>query len=102
MKSENLKIAAEKAKIEINDEIDNFIHRLDNASENPNDFITMTELEEEWRSLSLKTHKTYSDLVSESISTLGTKELNISKKPIPQGRNPTEAKGKEKEVAPYP
>ena len=80
MKSDDLKTAAEKAKIEINDEIDDFIHRLDKASENPDDFITMTHLEEEWRALSLKTHKIYSDMVSESLSVLDTKELNTSKK----------------------
>lgn len=80
MKSDELKTAAEKAKVEISDEIDDFIHRLDKASENPDDFITMTQLEEEWKNLSLKTHKIYSDLVSQSISALDTKELNASKK----------------------
>ena len=80
MKSDDLKTAAEKAKIEINDEINDFIHQIDKASENPDNFITMTQLEEEWRALSLQTHKIYSDMVSESLSSLDTKEINASKK----------------------
>lgn len=80
MKTDDLKSAAERAKTDINDEIDEFIEKLNKASDDPNNFITMTQLEEEWRRLSLKTHKIYSDLVSGSISALDTKEINRSKK----------------------
>ena len=40
----------------------------------------MTEIENEWRQLSLSTHKTYSDFVSHGVSSLDTKELNKAKK----------------------
>lgn len=80
MKTEDLKSAAERAKTDINDEIDEFIEKLNKASDDPDNFITMTQLEEEWRRLSLKTHKIYSDLVSDSISALDTKEVNRLKK----------------------
>jgi len=80
MKSDDLKQAAIKAKHEIVDELDEFIEKVDKATTDPNNFITMTQLEEEWRKLSLKTHKIYSDLVSETLSAIDTKELNSTKK----------------------
>ena len=49
MKKQQLRASAEKAQIEINDQINQFIAKLDKASEDPNDFITMSELETEWR-----------------------------------------------------
>ena len=58
-----LKEAALKAKIEISDEIDRFIDKLDKAAADPEHSISMTEIENEWRQLSLSTHKTYSDFV---------------------------------------
>ena len=72
--------AAEKAQIEINDQINQFIAKLDKASEDPDDFITMSELETEWRQLSHGTNKTYSDMLSHALSALDTKELNKAKK----------------------
>ena len=80
MKSDDLKQAAIKAKHEIVDELDEFIEKVDKATTDPNNFITMTQLEEEWRKLSLKTHKIYSDMVSETLSAIDTKELNSTKK----------------------
>ena len=72
--------AAARAKIEIDNQIDQFIDKLDRASKHPEDFITMSQLESEWRQLSQATHKTYSDLVSKALSTLDTKELESTKK----------------------
>ena len=80
MKKQNLRVAAEKAQIEINDQINQFIAKLDEASDDPNDFITMTALESEWRKLSQATSKSYSGLVSEALCALDTKELNKAKK----------------------
>ena len=83
-----LKEAALKAKIEISDEIDRFIDKLDKAAADPEHSISMTEIENEWRQLSLSTNKTYSDFVSHGVSSLDTKELNKAKKEhLPQGRN---------------
>ena len=66
MKKQQLRASAEKAQIEINDQINQFIAKLDKASEDPNDFITMSELETEWRQLSHGTNKTYSDMLGVS------------------------------------
>lgn len=89
MKKQQLRAAAEKAQIEINDQINQFIAKLDKASEDPDDFITMSELETEWRQLSHGTNKTYSDMLSHALSALDTKELNKAKKLLPQGRDPS-------------
>lgn len=80
MKSEELKQIALKAQCNINDEINSFIQKLDAATDDPDNFITMTQLEEEWGKLNSKTHKLYSDMVSESLTAVDTKELNSAKK----------------------
>ena len=61
MKKQKLKELLEQTKVEIADEL-------------------VTELEKQWKELSLKTHKIYSDLVSKSLSSVESKELRISKK----------------------
>lgn len=80
MKIDDLKLAATKAKVDIDDEINAFIQKLDQATNDPDNFISMTEIEEEWRVLSNKTHKIYSDMVSQSLSAIDTRELNSAKK----------------------
>lgn len=47
MKKDKLRAAAAKAQIEINDQINQFIAKLDQASDDPDDFITMSKLEAE-------------------------------------------------------
>lgn len=87
MKKQKLKELLEQTKVEIADELDSFIEKIDSSTDDPNNFLTMTELEKQWKELSLKTHKIYSDLVSKSLSSVESKELRISKKTIPPGRN---------------
>lgn len=89
MKKQQLRAAAEKAQIEINDQINQFIAKLDKASEDPDDFITMSELETEWRQLSHGTNKTYSDMLSHALSALDTKELNKAKKASSSRKGPS-------------
>ena len=79
-KSDELKQAAIKAKCSLNEELDAFIQKIDKATDDPHNFITLTQLEEEWRRLSLKTNKIYSDMVSEALTAIDTKELNSAKK----------------------
>lgn len=86
MKTEELKIAAEKAKTDISDEIDDFINMLDRQTDDPEHFITMTELEQKWRELSLKTHKSYSDMVASAISSIESRGLDASKKDSSSGK----------------
>lgn len=89
MKTDEFKKAVAQAKIEINDKLEEFLQRVDKASDDPDNFITMTELEREWRELKLSTSKTYSDLVSKMLSSMDTKELNKSKKVISSGKAST-------------
>ena len=77
---QKLKELLEQTKVEIADELDSFIEKIDSSTDDPNNFLTMTELEKQWKELSLKTHKIYSDLVSKSLSSVESKELRISKK----------------------
>jgi len=80
MKKQKLKELLEQTKVEIADELDSFIEKIDSSTDDPNNFLTMTELEKQWKELSLKTHKIYSDFVSKSLSSVESKELRISKK----------------------
>lgn len=80
MKKDKLRAVAEQAQIEINDQINQFIAKLDKASDDPNDFITLSKLEAEWRNLSQATNKSYSKLVSNALTELDTQELAQAKK----------------------
>ena len=63
MKKQKLKELLEQTKVEIADELDSFIEKIDSSTDDPNNFLTMTELEKQWKELSLKTHKIYSKSV---------------------------------------
>ncbi len=80
MKKQEFKNAIARAQIEINDQINAFRERVEKATDDPENFISMTELEREWQQLRLSTSKTYSDLVSKALSSFDNKELNSSKK----------------------
>lgn len=80
MKKQQLRAAALKAQVEITDQINQFIAKLDEASDDPDDFLTMSALEAEWRLLSRGTGKTYTDLISHALNAVETKELNQAKK----------------------
>lgn len=80
MKKQKLKELLEQTKVEIADELDSFIEKIDSSTDDPNNFLMMTELEKQWKELSLKNHKIFSDLVSKSLSSVESKELRISKK----------------------
>ena len=63
MKKDELIAAASKAKIEINDQIDEFITALEKGTADPEDFASFSEIEKMWHNLKLGTHKTYSDMM---------------------------------------
>lgn len=73
------KIASD-AKLEIGHKIDEFISELQNGTSNPDEFITITQLEEKLALLRSSTTKTYSDIVSTYLSSLDEKELIKRKK----------------------
>lgn len=80
MKKDELIAAAEKAKIEINDQMEEFIESLERGTANPDDFVSFSQIETMWRDLNLMTHKTYSDMMNVALSALDTREVNDSKK----------------------
>ena len=80
MDKKKLITAASKVKDDVREEIDSFIARLESATDDPDDFITMSQLESEWRTLQLSTHKKYSELVSSAMSSMDTKEIHELKK----------------------
>ena len=80
MYKQKLMEAVSKTKDDINDEIDSFISKIESSTENPENFISMSKLESEWRSLQLSTHKKYSELVASAMSSMDTKDVHESKK----------------------
>ncbi len=80
MKKEELIAAANKAKLEINDQIDEFIESVDRGTRDQEDFASFTEFENLWHTLSMRTHKTYSDMINKTLSSLDTPEVNAAKK----------------------
>ena len=80
MKKDELLAVASKAKIEINDQIDEFIESLQQGTADPENFASFSEIEAMWRNLKLNTHKTYSDMMAVALSSLDTQEVNDSKK----------------------
>ncbi len=80
MKKDELIAAASKAKIEINDQIDEFIESLEQGTADPENFTSFSKIETMWRNLKLGTHKTYSDMMAVALSSLDTQEVNDPKK----------------------
>lgn len=80
MKKDELIAAASIAKIEINDQIDEFIEALEQGTTDPEKFASFSEIETLWHNLKLGTHKTYSDMMAIALSSLDTQEVNESKK----------------------
>ncbi len=80
MKQQEIEEAVARAQIEINDQLNAFKEKLAKATDDPEHFISMSELENEWQQLRLSTSKTYSDLVSKALSSFDNKRLNASKK----------------------
>ena len=80
MNKDELLAAASKAKIEISDRIDEFIDALEKGTTDPEKFSSFSEIEALWHNLKLGTHKTYSDMVAMTLSSLDTQEVNDSKK----------------------
>ncbi len=68
------------AKLEISHQIDNFVAELQSGTSNPDDFITMTQLEEKLSLLRSNTTKTYSDILSAYLNSMDETELIKRKK----------------------
>ena len=77
--------AALKAKDEYGEQIDAFVVKLTERSEDPNDYITMKEFEEFRKLTGLENTKTLTDFSSTALEILDSKELNDSKKASSSG-----------------
>lgn len=73
------KIASD-AKLEIYHQIDQFVADLQNGTSDPDDFITITKLEEKLSLLRSDTTKTYSDILSAYLDSMDETELIKRKK----------------------
>ena len=68
------------AKDEYDEQIDAFVAKLKERTDNPEDYITMREFEEFRKLTGLSNHKTLTDFSSKALEIMDTKELNDSKK----------------------
>ena len=80
MDNKTINKIASDAKLEISHQIDKFVADLQNGTSDPNDFITITQLEEKLSLLRLNTTKTYSDILSTYLDGMDETELIKRKK----------------------
>ncbi len=80
MDSKTIDRIASDAKLEISHQIDKFVADLQNGTSDPENFITITQLEEKLSLLRSNTTKTYSDILSAYLSSMDESELIKRKK----------------------
>lgn len=80
MKKDELIAAATRAKFDIDDQIDEFIDALERGTAKPDEYMSLTQIENMWHSLGITTRQSYSDMMNQLLSSLDTQELNSSKK----------------------
>ena len=71
---------ASDAKLEISHQIDKFIAELQNGTSDPDNFITITQLDEKLSLLRANTTKTYSNILSAYLDSVDETELIKRKK----------------------
>lgn len=80
MDSKTIDKIVSDAKIEISHQIDQFVADLQNGTSDPDDFITITQLEEKLSLLRSNTTKTYSDILSAYLDSMDETDLIKRKK----------------------
>lgn len=70
MKNQELQEAAEKARREINEQLEAFIIKMDQLRDEDVDHMTLTEIEQEWHRLKQKTSSIYAYLAASARETL--------------------------------
>lgn len=70
MKNQELQEAAEKARREINEQLEAFIVKMEKLRDDGVDPTTITEIEQEWNRLKEKTRSIYADLAANARETL--------------------------------
>ena len=68
--NKELQEAAEKARREINEQLEAFVAKLEQLNDGDIDPMTFTEMQMEWRQLSQKTKSIYADLAASARDTL--------------------------------
>ena len=64
----------------IRSELEKLINQIDAKTNDPDNFLSISELEKMWSELAAGTSKIYSDSISEAISNIDEKELIKAKK----------------------
>ena len=80
MDSKKIDKIVSDAKLEISHQIDKFIAELQDGTSDPDNFITITQLEEKLSLLRANTTKTYSDILSAYLDSIDETELIKRKK----------------------
>lgn len=80
MDNKKLNQIVSEAKLEISHQIDSFVSEIQNETGNPDDFITISQMEEKLSLLRANTTKTYSDILSAYLNSVDEKELIKRKK----------------------
>ena len=80
MANNGLNKAYEDAIAELEKKIGEFKAQLDAGTADPENFITLSEIEQLWASLNRSTTKTYSDMISAYLTDLDEKAVIRSKK----------------------
>ncbi len=65
-----LQEAAEKARREINEQLEAFVAKLEQLNDDDIDPMTLTEIEQEWHRLKQKTSSIYADLAANARETM--------------------------------
>lgn len=80
MTNNKLNNVYEDAIAEIEKKVSEFKAKLDAGTENPENFITLSEIEQLWATLNKSTTKTYSDMISAYLTDLDEKAVIQLKK----------------------
>ena len=70
MKNQALQEAADKARREINEQLEAFLVKMEQLRDDGVDPMTLTEIEQEWHRLKQKTSSIYADLAASARDTL--------------------------------
>lgn len=72
--------AVKKTQDDINTQLNRYIDELTNATDNPDNFVTMSQLEAKWVELSQSVNKRYIELFADSLSVIDSEGLVQAKK----------------------
>lgn len=80
MSTDKITMAYDDAIAEIEKRLGEFKAKLEKGTSDPDNFITLSEIEKEWALLNRTTSKTYSDIISTHLSELDERAIIKAKK----------------------